>query len=76
MAPWRYDECPVCRRRTRQWIGGLEDGPNGNGCVGLVCEDCMTVLLVAESGVIGQRVANDRERALYQRRNAGGAGAR
>ena len=66
MAPWCYDECPVCRRRTRQWIGGLEDGPNGEGGVWLVCEDCMIVLVVAESGVIGQRVANDRERALCQ----------
>jgi hypothetical protein len=64
MAPWRHAECPVCRHRTRQWIAGPDNGPNGEAGVRLVCEECLTALLIDKSGIIDQREANDRERSL------------
>ena len=67
MAPWCFDECPVCKRHTKQWIGGPEDGPNGEGCMWFVCEVCQTVLVIGLEGLVSQRAANERERAVCRR---------
>lgn len=68
MDPSCYDHCPVCRRETHQWAGTSAGGPGGEKTVWFVCEECETLLLVDDSGVVGQRAASERELAVLPRR--------
>ena len=63
MAPFGHDHCPVCDKTTTQrWLP--EDSDPHADRISAICEECTTVLVYDDSGLVGQRPATDEERKL------------
>lgn len=61
MARLARGHCPVCATKTRHHILAVaDDGPVD---LEVICEDCETVLLYGDAGLVGQRPATEEERA-------------
>src|SRR4051794_113098 len=61
MAPFTCGHCPVCAARTRQHLLVVPEDEAGD--LEVICEDCETVLIFGEAGLVGQRPATEEERA-------------